>query len=122
MQVSAENFKKQLEVTSKIDLLLSNIHQDTGGMSTHIHILRHNDFAELCSMGERIIPYLFHVILHNGFSWIIIHLLCQITKQQPVSKEHVGKAWFVLIDWAKWFTESKYYKSDVYYGLVDAKK
>ena len=118
VQVSAENFQKQQRITAHIDSLLKGIHQDTGGRSTHIHTVRHPNFKVLVEMGDKIIPYLFYKITQSGGSWVYFLLLQEITKENP-AKENSGKFMHSLRDWLTWYIESKYYPSDIYFGLVE---
>lgn len=121
--VTSENYQKQQVITNRIDQLLQNIHQDTAMFSTSIHTLEHDDFKKLVEMGDKIIPYLFYLITQYGCSQIILLLLHQITKVNPIPKEDAGKFMHSIMHWLKWFLESDYYKderkNDIYFGLVD---
>lgn len=118
VEVSGENFQKYLVKTNEIRQLLVQIEEETGGMSTHVHKLRHPDFKKLVDMGEVIIPYIFHLITHEGAGWVYFLLLQQITGENPVKTEHLGRFVHHIIAWLSWYVESKYYPSDIYHGLV----
>ena len=47
IETNQENFKKYCEITSNINKLLNNIKKDTGGYSTHVHILKHPIFYRI---------------------------------------------------------------------------
>ena len=119
VQVTYENYQKQLKITRDIDAKLNRIWQDTAVHSTSQTTLDHPDFKALVEMGERIIPYLMHKGTNSGFSWTIIMLLGQITGENPVPEEHAGKFYPQIADWIIWFENSKYKDSDIYFGLVD---
>ncbi|MEO6302337.1 MAG: hypothetical protein ABIP51_04105 [Bacteroidia bacterium] len=119
VEVSGENYQKQERITDFIIKHLKQINKDTGHFSTHIHTIRHESFKELVLMGDKIIPYLFHLMLEEGGSWTYFLLLQEITKEQPVKKENYGKFIHSTIDWLQWYVNSKYYPSDIYFGLVE---
>lgn len=118
MEVNNENYLKCLKMTNFIDELILEIRQDTGMFSTHNHIFEHQSFKLLVNMGDELIPYLFHVVTHHGGSWVLFHLIHQITKENPVPKGDWGKFPVVMSCWLQWYLTSKYYGiKDVYYGL-----
>ena len=119
--VNSTNYKKCLEITDNINRLLRMVAHDSGGSSTHRRIYEHASFKELVEMGDKIIPYLFHLITHYGGSWTILLLLSEIAPEDPIQKDHAGKFIHLMIDWLQWYVESKYYKeiNDVYYGLIE---
>jgi hypothetical protein len=119
VKVSAENFQKSKFVINEIYALLHELHNDTGGYSTSIHILEHPNFEKLIAKGDRIVPFLFYTIMQHGVDWVTFLLLEKITGEHPVPKESTGKLYEVLIAWLQWFVNSKYYHTDVYYGLVE---
>ena len=119
VQVTYENYQKQLKVTREIDAKLNRIWQDTAIHSNLQTTLDHPDFKALVGMGERIVPYLIHKGINSGFSWTIIMLLGQLTGENPVPEEHSGRLYSIIADWIIWFENSKYKDHDVYYGLVD---
>lgn len=119
VEVSAENYQKQLKITDEIWVFLSDIHNDTAAFSTHNHIYNHPKFKTLVEMGDKIIPYLFHVLTQHGGSWIIFCALQQITHENPVSKGDHGKFVVVMKCWLEWYVNSKYIHHDVYFNLVD---
>lgn len=119
VEVNPENFKKSVVAMNEIYGLLRELKKDTGGYSTHIHILRHQNFEKLALMGERIIPFLFYTIAQHGIDWITFLLLEKITGENPVPKESTGKIYEITIAWLQWFVKSKYYHSDAYLGLVE---
>jgi hypothetical protein len=119
VEISGENYEKQQVISSEIRRLLLEIQDDTGMFSTHNHIYEHENFPKLVAMGDRIIPYLFHIVMHYGGSWLIFILLKEITKENPVKKGDWCRYPKVMIAWIQWWVDSKYYHTDVYYGLVE---
>lgn len=118
VQVNTTNYFRQLIITDEIDQLLENIANDTGCFSTHNHIFKHSDFKKLTVMGNKIIPYLFHIITHHGGSWTIFLLLGQITNENPVPKDEWSKFSVVMTSWLQWYIDSSYVNHDVYFNLV----
>lgn len=118
VEVSGENFQKQLSITNKIHELLQTVSDETGHMSFHRYTLENKSFKELVSMGDKIIPYIFHLIAESGGSWTYFLLLEQITGQTPVKPGEHGHFMRSMISWMQWYLDSKYYPSDIYFGLV----
>lgn len=119
VEVNKENFEKYLVIVNEVYELLHNIKEDTGHLSTSIHIFRHKDFKTLVEKGDKLVPFLFYFIGQYGGDWIIFHLLHEITGAHPVPKEDFGRFYHTMMYWLKWFIESDYYKNnDVYHGLV----
>lgn len=118
-EVSGENYQKQKAITNNINRLLKRIAVDTGIFSTHNHTVEHESFKELVAMGDKIIPYLFHLMTEHGGSWTYFLLLEQITGQNPVKPSENGKFIHSMIAWMQWYIDSSYYPSDIYFGLVD---
>jgi hypothetical protein len=119
MDVNEENYQKAKAVSDKINQLLGDIQNDTGLFSTHNHILNHDGFKELTSMGDRIIPYLFYYATHHGWNWVIIFLLTQITGGNPIPKEKRGSFYHSIKYWMEWFLGSKFIEvENIYHGLI----
>ena len=119
VEINSENFKKYLEIITEIDNFLSNIVKDTKHFSFPKY-LEHQDYKKLINMGDRIIPYLFqYATQKHGFSWVIIHLLLELSGENPIPKDHEGKFAHIISDWTNWFINSKYIETDVYHGLID---
>ena len=122
IKTSSENYEKFCIITKDIDYKLLSIKKDTMFSSNFSTTINHPQFKELSNMGTKIIPYIFHVGTHTGFSWTHLLLLQDITKQSPVLPEHAGLFYHQIIYWMNWYLNSNYYLdkdlSDVYYGLV----
>lgn len=119
VEVSAENYKKQQIITDEIVALIKEIKRDTGHMSTMYHKMKHPNVQKLLDMGDKIVNFLFYLISEYGGDWVVFEILRQLTKQNPVKTENVGKFIHTTIDWLSWYVESDYYKNnDIYYGLV----
>lgn len=118
VEATAENFAKQQLITNEIDKHLRMIHHDTAHMSTHNHTVNHDSFKSLVAMGDKIIPYIFHKMTQYGGSWTYFLLLHEITKEQPVDSKQFGNFIKSTIAWLQWYVQSKYYPSDIYFGLV----
>jgi hypothetical protein len=120
VEVSAENYQKQQLITNEIVSLLKEIKRDTGGMSTTYHIMKHPNVQKLLDMGDKIVNFLFYLTVEYGADWVVFEILRQLTNQNPVKKENVGKFIHTTIDWLNWYVESDYYKNnDIYYNLVN---
>ena len=119
MEVNPQNFKKYLEIVTEIDDCLFNISKDTGMLSSN-DFDNHPDYQKLISIGDRIIPYLFHYATQeHGFSWVILSLFSKLSGENPIPKEHYGRFVHIISDWMNWFITSKYIESDVYHGLIE---
>lgn len=119
VEVNSENFKKYLEIISEINNYISNIEKESGGFSTPRYI-NHTDYQKLLSMGDKIIPYLFHyAIQEHGFSWMLLSIITELSGETPVLKEHYGRFNHQVSDWMNWFIKSKYIEYDVYHNLID---
>jgi hypothetical protein len=120
VEISAENFQKQLAITNLIDNHIKKIDEDTGGYSSHAPTLRHISFLELVAMGDRIVNYLFYLMFESGSSWTILLLLDKVVKDKPeIPNEHAGSYRHIVVDWMKWYLTSDYYKNDdLYFNLV----
>ena len=119
VEVSAENYNKQREITDKIDAILNKIEEDTQLHSSPKKKLEHPGFNELLAMGDVIVNYLFHLMFEYGNSWTLMLLLTKLVKDGPNKREHRGDFKYMTIDWMTWYVESEYYKNcDVYYNLV----
>ena len=117
-EVTTGNFKKSSKIVDEIVKHLAAIENDTKFYSYPDPVLNHPRYKMLIEMGDKIVPYLFHHITHNGGSWTIFYLLYNITKQNPIPKEHSGNFNYAIIYWLQWFMDSDYYKNDdIYYGL-----
>ena len=119
IEPSGENYRKYEIVANDIDKRLAQIRTDTSVHSSPTPTLEHPDFLALVEMGDRIIPYLFHVMIEHGTSWVHIYLLHQITGMSPILPKHQGDLYGIIYDWLGWFLGSKYADSDIYCGLVD---
>ena len=117
---SAENYQKQLAITTVIDSHIKTIEDETGFYSFSNPILEHPSFLELVNMGDKIVNYLFHLMFENGSSRTILLLLDKIVKDKPViPKEIWGKFKHQTVEWMKWYLESDYYKNNnIYFNLV----
>ena len=116
---SAERYAEYRVIIEKIDIMLETIDNDTGYQSSHTPILNHEHFKWLVEQGDKIIPYLFHVITHRGCSWTIILLLHQLTSENPIKEEHRGNFYGIIHDWLGWYLTSPYRdKDNIYHGLV----
>ncbi len=119
VEVNGENYQKQRAITDRIEVLLNQVRQDTAMHSSMRHTLKHPAYLELVGMGERIIPFLFHVATHHGADWTLLCLFAQLSGENPVPPEDAGKFYRIFMHWLKWYTENKKYQNvDVYYGLV----
>jgi len=120
VEVSAENFQKQLVIINLIDSHLNKIEEDTGGYSFHHPTLKHASFLELVNMGDKIVNYLFYLMFESGSSWTILLLLDKVAQNKPeIPKEHAGKYKHIVVDWMNWYLTSDYYKNnDTYFNLV----
>lgn len=120
VEVSAENFQKQLEITNQINRHLNLIKEETGLYSFPNYKLKHPSFLSLVEMGDKIVNYLFHLMFEYGSNWTILLLLDKIVKDKPqIPKEHLGNVYHQVVDWMQWYLESDYYKrNDVYFNLV----
>lgn len=119
IQANVENYQKYLKITEEIDRLIASVKYDTEFYSNHIHKQKHPDYIKLVEMGDKIITYLIKQANHYGWSWLTIDLLYDITKENVIAKENAGKFSLIVADWLNWFNNSKYSKTDVYYGLID---
>ena len=119
IEVNGENYQKQKEITDNIDRLLQEIEDETGLYSTMLPTLEHRNFKILVEIGDKIIPYLFYKMFQQGNSWTYFLLLQEITKQNPISKEHAGSFYHHIMYWLQWYIDSKYFKHDVYYNLLN---
>jgi hypothetical protein len=120
VEVSGENFQKQLSITSIINQHLNKIEEETGLYSFHHPKLKHASFLELVNMGDKIVNYLFYLIFEYGSSWTILLLLDKVAQNKPeIPKEHAGKFYHQVVDWTTWYLTSEYYKNnDTYFNLV----
>jgi len=59
-----------------------------------------------------------HLLTQESGDWVYFMLLHDITGENPIKKGHEGRYYHIFIDWLSWYVESKYYPSDIYYGLV----
>jgi hypothetical protein len=117
VEVNAENYRKQCEITERIDALLEAIDADTAYSSRMSDTLEHPAYAELVGMGDKIIPYLFHLATQHGAAWVHFALFAELSKENPIPEKDRGRFDRTLMHWLKWYTE-KYDDVDVYYGLV----
>ena len=117
---SAENFQKQLAITTVIDSHIKTIEDETGLYSFSKPILKHPLFLELIDMGDKIVNYLFYLMFEYGSSRVILLLLDKIvTDKHVMPKEIAGKFYHQTVEWMKWYLESDYYKNNnIYYNLV----
>lgn len=120
IEVSEENFIKQLAITNDIDRKIALVREDTGLYSTHKHMLEHESFLSLVTMGDSIVNYIFHLMFEHGTCWLHVYLLSKIIKDGPmIPKEISGKIKHISLLWMNWYLESEYYKNnDIYYNLV----
>lgn len=121
IEATAERYTVYSEITKEIDRRLTIVHEETLYYSSHKPILEHSDFKWLVEQGDKIIPYLFHVITHRGCTWVIILLLSKIAPVNPVQVEHRGQLYHILHDWLGWYLDSEYHKlkDNIYHGLVE---
>jgi hypothetical protein len=119
IEPSGERYAQYKEITTEIDFFLKTIEEDSGLSSSHTIIINHEYFKKLVEMGDKIIPYLFHVMVEHGASWTILILLRHLTQENPIKPEHVGKFYHIFHDWLGWYLDSPYDKNDdIYHGLV----
>jgi hypothetical protein len=123
---SAEAYAAYSEIAAEINRHLYAIDHDPKVMysSSHNSTREHPHFKALVEMGDRIIPYLFHVLTHRGASWTILLLLHQLVPDEnPIRDGHEGCFYGIIHDWLGWFLNSKYReRDDIYAGLVDEDK
>lgn len=121
IEPSGERYRAYQEITDAIDEKLAKIWADTAIHSSFKPTLDHPEFAALVQQGDRIVPYLFHVMTHRGASWTIILLLLKlIPDTNPIKEEHRGDFYAVIHDWLGWYLSSPYRdRDDIYHGLVD---
>jgi hypothetical protein len=119
-EISAENYQKQLAITSLINQLINKIEEETGGYSFHHPKLKHLSFLELVQMGDKIVNYLFYLMFESGSNWTILLLLDKVAQNKPeIPKEHAGKFYHQVTDWMNWYLTSDYYKNNnTYFNLV----
>ena len=116
---TTENYVKYLEITDHINGLISKVRSDTGGYSTHNHMIEHSGFKELVDMGDSIVNYIFYLITHEGSCWLYFHLLRRITGENPVPVEDYGRFPNTIMRWLEWYLKSEYREQDdIYHGLV----
>ena len=121
MEVSAENFEKQLAITNEINRLIKEVEDETGLYSFTNPILKHPSFLKLVEMGDKIVNYLFYIMFEYGSGRVIILLLDKIVKDKPqIPKEHSGRFYHQTVDWMHWYLNSDYYKqNDIYFNLIN---
>jgi hypothetical protein len=117
--VTYENYQKMKAITRQIDGRLNRVWEKTAVLSNTAATHECSDFQDLVAMGDKIIPYVIHHGMHDGWDWIHLELLGMLSGERPCPDEHAGKFYHQVNDWLGWYLKSKYNKDDPYYGLID---
>lgn len=121
IEPSRERYEQYKKIANGIDRKLAKIEKDTRFYSGSKPTLNHPKFKALVQQGDRIVPYLFHIITHRGASWTIIFLLLRLLPDtNPIKNEHRGDFYAIIHDLLGWYLNSPYRDIDnIYQGLVD---
>src|SRR5271157_3955528 len=110
--VNVENYEKQKEITDKIDDLFRILGSSGNhALSHHQWIYKMPEFTELVKMGDKIINYIFHKGIFEGWNWEMLLLLSKLT-ENAVLENSRGNILKMIKDWLLWYLESDYYKKN----------
>lgn len=119
VEVNGDNYNKCKKITDEIDALLEKIKDDTMCSSSHSATTEHENFKKLVAMGDRTIPYLFHLMTQYGCNWTHILLMFELKGNEiHIPEEHYGGYYHIFADWMQWYIKSPYVNHESYYGLL----
>jgi len=120
LKFSTAAYQQYLNVSWEIDELIEKLVDETAIFSSPTKYYEHPSFKTLVGMGDKIVPYLIYTATQEiGWSWVIMYLLTEITKTQPIKPENAGKFYLAIVDWLNWYNESPYANHNRYMGLVE---
>lgn len=113
------DYQSYLIKSKEINDKLLKIDMDVRFNSNFIACVDHPEFQELVAMGDKIVCYIMHRIVHAGCDWTLLLLLKHITGVDPVVPSHQGLLYHTMRDWLTWFINSKHYpQDDIYHNLL----
>ena len=80
---------------------MKEILDDTFANSNTSSSLEHKNSKRILNFGEEAIPWLIESI--DFYGWSSILFLHEITKENPIQKENVGKFYEICEDWRFWY-------------------
>jgi hypothetical protein len=93
-----------IETLKEFTRLAKQVEEETIFCSNPHTWLDHPSYKKVSEMGQIAIPWL---IERLEISWIWVHALEDITKIDPIPKEHYGCMEKVVEDWKEWFKNSR---------------
>ena len=94
-------------VTKTLFWALSSLwRRETRGVSSPSEIVGHKAYRAIIDYGDEMLHYIFDDLASHGGAWYFA--LHEMTKANPVPKEHYGREQLMRADWLRWAKENNY--------------